>query len=324
MAVTGEGDRERVKRIYNRMCRMRWACRFAGRPYIREINHVLHFSRCLVSPPSFLAASCTDAFRPRALRAASPACDAQPHPVQRLFSPLFSFHPTESPPMWSSGLKFYGAPKDIPSEEREAASLIASNLADLEIFISNFQGAVRLFDFCEMHLSRLPNDAPPNVRQDLTAWQFIACRDGAMSIFHLACTLEACLDLRGARTWRERLDAPNLRIARRLFGARFPHYRNIRHAVAHAGEMFSTTESIKRHAIQGRHEFSGMRVIALGGARIIVRNSLMFRQYSTTFLGKLLSYEMSGRSLDHLIDITARVYEAFGCGRRESPPEQVA
>lgn len=182
-----------------------------------------------------------------------------------------------------------------------------------------FGHAVHLFDHClslEHQLNEAEDSLPagsPHARalrdqaQVVGGWSFIAARDGAMSIYHFAQCLEASVMLRNYPRLRQSVDHRATRTARKLFASQFPHYRNIRHSIAHLAELTTTEENRRRNALA--KPFTG---IGLGiGPGAIVKNYLGGRNYANTFGGVLLAYEISSQTHAKLKRIQGLWYSAF-------------
>jgi hypothetical protein len=76
-----------------------------------------------------------------------------------------------------------------PNEEREANRHLEFLLIKLDDYAQDFQAAIAMFELAERQLvDRLQTSYPWQMRM---RWQFIAARDGAMTIFHFGMIMEA-------------------------------------------------------------------------------------------------------------------------------------
>ncbi len=91
------------------------------------------------------------------------------------------------------------------------------------------------------------------------------------------------------------IDRPKLREARKLLERLFPDFEDLRHSIAHAGELLHEPDGLKKHAANG----------------VSMRDCLSGRQFVNTFEGKFQSYELSQEFLDGLREVKRLVYEAF-------------
>jgi len=171
-------------------------------------------------------------------------------------------------------------------------------LTNLESYSKDFAFALQLFDYCQAECNKIytnPNHpSEPKVfdSHKFTSWQFIAARDGAMSIYHFGKTYE---DIR--KTIKENLnmfsyiDDRKLKESGKLFRELFPNFEAVRHAVAHAGDLDD-----ERHAASIPERFV---------QKLIIKNKLYRREFSNTFEGEIQSYSISKESLNGLNRVEA-------------------
>ena len=188
-------------------------------------------------------------------------------------------------------------------KEREATSSLVRSLGDLDNYVRDFHAALTLFDFAEPQWLNAEQD---HVKQ----WSFIACRDGAMTIYHFGQTFQHIRAALGScPTINSLVDSQHLRLTNKKFESQFPDFEGLRHAIAHASDLWKNVSSFARNAFTGK--LTGPLVVAAKGGRIAMRNNLINRQFSTTFETRLVSYEISAETLNRLISLKNEFYSAF-------------
>jgi hypothetical protein len=85
-----------------------------------------------------------------------------------------------------------------------------------------------------------------DVRDIARPWVFVAGRDGAMSIYHFAKSMEGMMAFLGqCPTVLDKVDRTKLRSARKMLRELFPDFEAVRHAVAHAGELMKDPDTFR-------------------------------------------------------------------------------
>ncbi|MDX0478743.1 hypothetical protein GOC75_12265 [Sinorhizobium medicae] len=181
-----------------------------------------------------------------------------------------------------------------PESERIYISHIEGELMSLGRYVGDFGSAVSLFNFCNQF------------GLDVTSrWQFVAARDGAMSIYHVAKAIEgirACF--RDCPTYKEAVDHSKLREAAKELHVTFPGYDQLRHAIAHNAELRRNVEHASKNATQGPFEDFGVAIDA--GSSVSIGNGLNGNKFFTSIEGVMASYEISYgslRALSKILDI---------------------
>jgi hypothetical protein len=199
----------------------------------------------------------------------------------------------------------------LPESERHAGNEIQQSLRELSSYASDFGAALRLFDESFNEYARA---TITNTTNDGRARMHIAARDGAMTIWNFAKTLEGVTGrvFTICPTLSQHVDHRQLRSARELLCQSFPHFALIRHSVAHAAEGKEETAKHKIEGIVG-DAFPTLQAHTLGSVRtkILIRNSLQGRKFLNTVDGQLRAYEVSTDSLASLNRIKEAAYAAF-------------
>jgi hypothetical protein len=113
-----------------------------------------------------------------------------------------------------------------PAAERDANDHLELLLSKLDTYAQDFQAAIALFELAERELAtlraQLERTRTPQLNYTALMrmrWQFIAARDGAMTIFHFGKTMEAIRSsaLRECPTVRSLVQKQPLRNADNLF-----------------------------------------------------------------------------------------------------------
>ena len=109
--------------------------------------------------------------------------------------------------------------------------------------------------------------------------------------------------MRSAVNWE------TVRSATKRFGADFPNFKNIRHAVAHAADLSKSPQESERTRIKG--PYAGPLVHLSAGTSATISNSLINETYATTIGGRLVSYDVTAETGDKLESIMLQFYSAF-------------
>ncbi|MEH2569628.1 hypothetical protein [Bradyrhizobium sp. AZCC 2289] len=199
----------------------------------------------------------------------------------------------------------------LPLSERRVGNEIQQSLHALSSYASDFGAALRLFDESFNEYARA---TITNTTNDGLARMYIAARDGAVTIWNFAKTLEGISRrvFKDCPTLARHVDRTQLRSANKLLRQLFPDYAPIRHSVAHAEELRENAAEHKVDGIVGE-VFPTLESHPLGAlhTEILVRNSLQGRTFRNTFEGQLRAYEISSDSLGGLNKIKEATYAAF-------------
>lgn len=194
----------------------------------------------------------------------------------------------------------------LPEQERRSAGLISGSLTNLRGYHDDFVGALQLFNACSHQLEHKIGQ-----RDLLIKWTLIACRDGAMTIYHFGKTLEHIRALFGpCPTLRKRTDHTKLRAATKLFEDNFPTFHHIRHAVAHTAELTKNIEAFEKNAYRGELRLGGISIGSHDGA-FMLSGAVNGRSFTMTREGEILSYEISQKTADNLRSVVSEAFSAF-------------
>jgi hypothetical protein len=183
----------------------------------------------------------------------------------------------------------------LPSEEIDAGWNISISFGRLVQYTDEFAAALALFDFATEGMQRGPSNLP------LREWRQMAGREGAMAIYQFGMTAEGLSATIGKYpTLATRFDQKTLGAARKLLERSFPLRELTRHAVAHAGEMFSDPKRAKEHF-----------VVRSPGVSVAYRNVIQGRRVKFTICRTLCTYELSQKTLDRFIAVRGSYFSAF-------------
>lgn len=187
---------------------------------------------------------------------------------------------------------------DFPAEEQDAVWHIVGLLSNLELLIRQFRAAVSLFDRSRAEWNT------PSRPEDAYQYQFMAARDGAITIYHFAHTIQGIRDSqRKTPVFRGLVDDEAIRIAAKKLASFFPRIEDVRHAVAHSAELIATPEKRDRN-------WGLENSIVLGG-QVIVVECLQDRTFITTMEGERVSYDLSVLTSERLVGIKREIFAAF-------------
>lgn len=202
----------------------------------------------------------------------------------------------------------------LPWDEDETILCILSNLENMTRFILAVHVAVCMFEMLEER-AETPGIQPKFGESN--HFRFIAARDAALNLYHYKCSLAAIKQLLpDCPTLKGHVDPKAIREALKRFKQAFPHTDNVRHAVAHAGELFSDVATMK---------LNQLRILpAEGGARVFVNDCLMHglegRRYTIGLKGRTFTFNVANEALDHLFEIQEAVNQALAFLLREPAP----
>lgn len=198
----------------------------------------------------------------------------------------------------------------IARNEIEGARHLQRSLRCLNDYVEEFSEALALFDFCQVQADAFTGGKlrDPEFSR-IRGWQRIAARDGAMTIFHFGKTLEGINSSRRyLPTVFASVDRQRQGEAIKFLREHFVHWERLRHAVAHAGEIWKDLPSFEETAGAGK--------------RATVRNFLSGRKLTFSFQGNWVSYELSQTSLDALVLIKREQFSAFRLKPPHSSPHR--
>ncbi len=160
----------------------------------------------------------------------------------------------------------------LPKAERDAASHLFGLFSSLMSYGDDFRSALALFDHCQSEIAKAKSTGVrPSV--PLMEWQFIAARDGAMSVFHFGKIFEAVNSCLGrCPTLLGMVNRPILKSARKLLRETFPNVETVRHAVAHSAELMKDRDSMEANALKGPYNAGGFLIGE--NATVVMRNVL--------------------------------------------------
>lgn len=163
---------------------------------------------------------------------------------------------------------------------------VGLNLMNLSIFLEGFRRSVELFDFLE--------------RQGAPEYREIAAKEGALNIYHFGCALRAINTVLSTHNlFGGKIDLDLSRRAGAQFRTDFRNNKNVRHAIAHAGEILESPEKVAKHPVFGAG-FSGL-------VTSIVQN----KTYSIAFEGKMFTINLDMATVSKLEAVMLMTQAAF-------------
>jgi hypothetical protein len=199
-----------------------------------------------------------------------------------------------------------------PEEQWTAWRLSTFGLRGLLVYCRGFQVALSLFDFSDARIEAMKGLDQVELSLPLREWQFLAGRDGAITIFHFGKAMgqirkvifESCPVL------ASRLDRKAFKSVVGSFDKAFPKWEAIRHAVAHHAELRIDPLITEEHYVRGPLSVPGLPPVG-AGVRQSFSNTLVGRRFIHTFDKYLCEYELSQDTLNSLHDIRIRYYQIF-------------
>jgi hypothetical protein len=199
-----------------------------------------------------------------------------------------------------------------PKEEENNLYLLNSSLSAINQYVNQFQGDLHLFEYCAVQGSVFPDGGSPAFR----SWQLVAARDAVMALWHYRNEMLA------ANTYANRspyispkLTKSAMAEANSKFEMYFADFADIRHAVAHTGEMAKNREAYEKNTFTGSLDAFGLKVENTKHLRI--KDMLSDRHFvSTTFGGKVVNLEISRTTVMRMTEVRNLFYLAF----KPTPP----
>lgn len=147
-----------------------------------------------------------------------------------------------------------------------------------------------------------------------SSWQLLASRDACMSIYHFGRARDGLHETLGSCLYiKDRLDRAALRNATKLFDAHFPHYVQMRHAIAHHEETKNTLKAQQKHAFQdGETEIvPGIKIKGESGGRIMMTGNLFNRTFQMMWEGTVLTCDMIPETGKNLAEVRDHYFSVF-------------
>lgn len=206
----------------------------------------------------------------------------------------------------------------LPEEERETAYAVRSNLSSMDMIVTQFESALKLFDFAESEFVRLADAGELSLEDDLArvehnrlmaSWNMIAARFGAITIYELYQLFQTIDTLTAAcPTVAGMIDTEARKRAARMFAASFPDFAPTRNFAAHGSEMTAHPDDAKRHTAT---ELDIPEILMGEGSSALISGCLFGRKFSSTYNGRVVSYELSQDTLAVLREIVRERVATF-------------
>jgi hypothetical protein len=208
----------------------------------------------------------------------------------------------------------------FPEEERAKVRHIGYSLAWLSGRHNQFAAALSLFEFAEQRQEAMAGEEAAQRQHPrygdwwaealrLANWQFVAARDGAMSIYHFARTMQGIrASLNGCPTFKGKVDHEKLRSVSKSFRQTFPSFEGIRHGIAHSAELVESIDRFERNAFTGA---APEWMFQQAYERLMLTGALYGHNFTLTWEGRLLSYEIHVRTLENLRRLVAEFFSGF-------------
>ncbi|MFN0043496.1 MAG: hypothetical protein ACKVSF_09840 [Alphaproteobacteria bacterium] len=201
----------------------------------------------------------------------------------------------------------------IPAEQMPTFRHIVQLLANLNLYEQNLLLAVYLYEYSQSASWELRDDFTrlESVTWTTGGWQLMAARDGALTIYHFGRAIEGLRDsFRGCPALRDQVDHNTIRQGYSEFKSAFPHFIEIRAAVAHVADFSQTTEKKARHSIKGL--FSAKRFSSSDPAGITwLPGNMNDHTFAVTLNGEPYTYDLIPESVDKLRKIKIQIFSAF-------------
>ena len=200
----------------------------------------------------------------------------------------------------------------VPLNERLFARKCQENLSSMSKYVMYFEYAVRLFFYTSAYYT-VPQLSLSVTPADLSQWRLIAARDGAMSINHFAEAFDGvnfCTAPAQSQFLSDQIDRVERRKASVILRDKFPKFKAIRNAIAHAAELLKTPQSEEAHIVHGPLSIPGI-IEADVTSKVFIQDSFRGNTYFTTFDGEVQQYDIDYTSLQALQQALEHCYASF-------------
>jgi hypothetical protein len=190
-----------------------------------------------------------------------------------------------APVLWPSFL--------TPPGEVAAVKDLYAHLRGLEYSVQAWEAALLLY--------LTAKKPPPPISRDVARrWQFVACNECILELFHLRSRLQKIqsVKLRHCPSIRPQVDMSQLKYARNMLDEYFPDIEPLRHAIAHKGQNEAHPEL---HAPDGLFALSGFREPD---------------RFSAPYERRLHHLEITQESLQRIAEVVAQYLGAFEAAAR--------
>ncbi|NJO34634.1 MAG: hypothetical protein HC869_17385 [Rhodospirillales bacterium] len=222
----------------------------------------------------------------------------------------------------------------LPAVEAGPAWHLVTRMSDLWRQVNNFRAALSLLHNINAALAPMDgliveaNRALAHHRTGerlgqlldqkgmIVHWREIPIRDAALTVFHCGRILESIKSGFGdCPAFRAEVEHKKLKAARKMFETHFGDYEQIRHAIAHAGEVAYTREDAKKNAFSGNHSSVGIKMTRVRDVRLTaVRGDCLIITHQATAHsshGKIFQMCLTPDSLLKLVQVANTTYSAF-------------
>jgi hypothetical protein len=182
------------------------------------------------------------------------------------------------------------------------------SLRDMHGHLRDFWHAITVFDHAYAASEVLP---PGRVYSSswhagwmYQGWLFLACRDGAQSIYHFRKSMDAANGhLFRLPPFSDICDRALLGQANDVFSAAFPDFEKMRHAVAHAGELLRSERAIEENSFKKPIDVPGLLNVSNPESLVGAPGGLVGRTFHASIAGEMYNYELSQTSLETLCEV---------------------
>jgi hypothetical protein len=197
---------------------------------------------------------------------------------------------------------YYG---NVPEAQLNALQLVGLALNNLAYFAECFEADLSLFDSCAKQIK-----TEPKRKEQLRNWQFVAARDGVVSIYNFSEALSSVAQsLHECPHIKSRLKYSMIEAAKARFKSHFPNAKRLRHSVGHAGEKASNSHEHAKHGYTGKFKISTGRPVRV--RNFIAIDVLNGRKYSNTWDHRVESYRIGPTTLARLKAVRDGIWDAF-------------
>jgi len=175
-----------------------------------------------------------------------------------------------------------------PENEIDSIKNLHAHLTSLTSSVEAWEAALLLFQTAQ-------NTSIPPSRAVANRWRFLACNECVLELYHFQFRLEKIqsVQVNKCPSLLACIDHGKLRAARSRLATYFPYVKELRNAIAHAGQNDAHPE---KHAPDGAYALSGIRDQ---------------NKFSVPYKGTLYSLDISFQSLREIAETAAQYFSSF-------------
>lgn len=194
--------------------------------------------------------------------------------------------------------------REMPDTERQTAMIVSTQLLNLDAYLERFSAAISLYEDAEQRQSSLTADAATTRanwadNRKFFQWQQIAARDACLTVADFKDALASLKhNIANSPTLRPIFSQQTIDAALTKVDTNFPHYKDIRDAVAHPSDQSYSEAKKQRHSVDGSVDVTGL-INGANATGLIIQAQINNRSIVVTRDGGIIQMELLTPELLH-------------------------